>query len=221
MTLTFSRMYIPRHFQPADAEPAALLAFMRRYSFATLVTAAPGAAPVATHLPFSAELAADGQLTLSAHLARANPQAQQLTHGPALVIFSEPHAYVSPRYYEQEQNVPTWNYIAIHAYGSVRLLPNEADQRRVLEALIEANEPEYLPQWQGLAPSYQQRMLRGIVAFELPVEEVQAKYKLSQNRTPLEQATIAEAFRRSPDPLARQLTAYMPGHQENPEAASP
>lgn len=202
-------MYIPRHFQP-PADHAAVLAFMRRYSFATLVTAAPGAPPQATHLPFSVALDDDEQVVLSAHLARANPQWQQLTAGPALVIFSEPHAYVSPRHYAEAQNVPTWNYIAVHAYGPVRLLPEEADQRRVVEALIEANEPGYLPQWRGLDPAYQQRMLRGIVAFELPVTDLQAKYKLSQNRAPQEQATLTEAFHHSPDPLVQQLAEYMP-----------
>ncbi|WP_400190518.1 FMN-binding negative transcriptional regulator [Hymenobacter sp. B81] len=206
-------MYIPRHFQGPE-EPTVLVDFMQRHSFATLVTAASGL-PVATQLPFTARLSAAGQVVLTAHLARANPQWRELTAGPALVIFSEPHAYVSPRHYEQTQNVPTWNYIAVHAYGSAQLLETESARRQVLEDLIQANEPEYLPQWQALAPDYQQRMLGAIVAFELTATDLQAKYKLSQNRTPAEQRALAAAFAHSGNASARQLADYMPPAHES------
>ncbi|GAB3840482.1 FMN-binding negative transcriptional regulator [Hymenobacter jeollabukensis] len=201
-------MYIPNSFR-GPQDQAAVVAFMQRYSFATLVTAAAGP-PTATHLPFTVRHSAAGEVVLTAHLARANAQWRELTAGPALVIFSEPHAYVSPRHYEQAQNVPTWNYIAVHAYGPVQLLEAEADKRRVLEDLIEATEPDYLPQWQGLPAGYQQRMLGAIVAFELTVKDLQAKYKLSQNRTAQEQQNLAAALAQSPDNLTRQLAGYLP-----------
>ena len=203
-------MYIPDPFRGPE-EQEAVVAFMQRYSFATLVTATDGL-PTATHVPFTVSQAA-GRVRLTAHLARANPQWRELTAGPALVIFNEPHAYVSPRHYEQVQNVPTWNYIAVHAYGTVQLLEAEDAKRRVLEDLIEANEPEYLPQWNALSATYQRRMLGAIVAFELVVTDLQAKYKLGQNRTPQEQHNLAAALAQSPDSLARQLADYMPpGH---------
>lgn len=202
-------MYIPKPFRGPE-DQAAVVAFMRRYSFATLVTAAADAPPTATHLPFTVRQMPAGEVVLAAHLARANPHWRELTAGPALVIFAEPHAYVSPGHYEQAQNVPTWNYIAVHATGPVQLLAAEAAKRQVLEDLIEANEPAYLPQWQALPAEYQQRMLGAIVAFELTVTDLQAKYKLSQNRTAQEQRNVAAAFAQSPDDLARQLAAYMP-----------
>ena len=105
-------MYVPKLNQMEDR--AALLAYMRAYSFAALATAGP-AGLMATHLPFVIE-EQDGQITLLAHLAKANPQWRDFAAGgDAMAIFMQPHAYVSPRLYDSRQNVPTWTYVAVHA----------------------------------------------------------------------------------------------------------
>jgi transcriptional regulator len=205
-------MYIPPHYRAADS--ASLLAFMRRYSFATLVTQVEGR-PFATHLPVV--LREDGAtLHLSAHLARANPQCKTLTDQTALVIFAEPHAYVSPSHYDRPLNVPTWNYIAVHAYGRATLLPDLAASLAALEAMIDHFEPGYRSQWEGLPDDYKHKMAAGIVAFEIAVEELQGKEKLSQNKTEAERARITQAFAEGDDAQARALAAYMaaeaPGH---------
>ena len=122
-------------------------------------------------------------LHLSAHLARANPQCKTLTDQTALVIFAEPHAYVSPSHYDRPLNVPTWNYIAVHAYGRATLLPDLAASLAALEAMIDHFEPSYRSQWEGLPDDYKHKMAAGIVAFEIAVEELQGKEKLSQNKT--------------------------------------
>ena len=111
-------MYIPKYFAETDEEN--LLAFMREYNFATLVTAA-GDFPTAAHLPFIIEKR-DEKIVLSAHMAKANLQWQQFENKEALVIFQEPHAYVSPLLYGEKNNVPTWNYVAVHTYGKARVL---------------------------------------------------------------------------------------------------
>jgi len=200
-------MYIPPHFQVAESGSA--LAFMRQFPFATLVTRHEDR-PLASHLPFIVrEL--DGQLWLQSHCARANPQSQNLDNQEVLVIFQEPHAYISPSHYTSKQQVPTWNYVAVHAYGKPRVLSDPAEALAILEASIEAFEPGYLDQWKGLPASYRDGMLRGITAFEIPVSECQAKDKLSQNKSEEERARIRESLAQSDNPhgpwLAKRMRA--------------
>ncbi len=110
-----STMYIPPSFRVED--PGKLAAFMRQYSFASIITH-DGQAPIASHLPmlYSAEGGPNG--ILLSHMARANPQWRNFTSGgEALVIFQGPHGYISPSWYKAEVAVPTWNYTAVHAYG--------------------------------------------------------------------------------------------------------
>jgi transcriptional regulator len=191
-------MYIPRHYQAQDQQ--ATHAFMRQFSFASLVSSEQGGRPLATHLPFLVQEQGEG-LLLRAHLARANPQVEHLkTPAQVLVVFQEPHAYVSPRHYEKELNVPTWNYVAVHAYGTPVVLDDPERVRQLMEDSIAAFEPAYLKQWKSLPETYTSKMLQGITAFELPVEELHAKEKLSQNKTEAEQARIRESFLQSGDP---------------------
>jgi transcriptional regulator len=199
-------MYIPAHFRAADR--AELLAFMRRYAFATLVSAGEDGRPEATHLPFLIE-ERDGEVFLLAHLARANPHARLLEGRPALVIFAEPHAYISPALYDKELNVPTWNYLAVHAYGPARLLDGETEGRALLEKQIMAYEPAYRQQWDRLPEGYRRGMLQGIVPFEIRVEELQGKKKLSQNKTGDERERIRAALEGSGEEVARAVGEYM------------
>ncbi|MDB5026251.1 MAG: transcriptional regulator, partial [Mucilaginibacter sp.] len=102
-------MYIPSFNQFPNQQEA--ISFMQRYSFATIVTVKDGV-PSATHLPFLVK-ETDGQVVISSHFAKANPQSADIIDNRALVIFTEPHAYISPKNYEKETNVPTWNYLAV------------------------------------------------------------------------------------------------------------
>ncbi|RTQ49592.1 FMN-binding negative transcriptional regulator [Hymenobacter gummosus] len=199
-------MYIPAAFQFTDS--AEVVAFMQRYSFATLVSHGPDGLPLASHLPFS--VAADeAGLRLTSHLARANPQWQSWAGQQVLVIFTEPHAYVSPTLYEKRESVPTWDYIAVHAYGRVRLLEGEAETARALEQLVATYEPAYQQQWEGLSEQYKTGMMRGLVAFEVAVTRLQGQQKLSQNKSAAERAAIAAHLAGSPDAAARELAPYV------------
>ncbi|WP_020537603.1 FMN-binding negative transcriptional regulator [Lewinella cohaerens] len=199
-------MYIPSHYNVDDQEE--ILSFLHAYSFAAIVNQ-EGKRPVATHLPFVVRQV-DDKLLLEAHFARANPQWKLLEDGQeALVIFAEPHAYISPRHYDKAQNVPTWNYQAVHVYGKARLLTNEAEAFAHLERLIATFEQDYQAQWADLSDGYKQAMLSGIVAFELEVAEVQAKAKLSQNKTTSEQERIAAELSQSTDSVIRDLGEAM------------
>lgn len=180
---------------------------MQRYSFATIITA-DNNVPVATHLPFLVEQR-DDQVVLLSHFARANPQASAIIDKPVLVIFTEPHAYISPANYEKETNVPTWNYLAVHAYGKARLLTDGEETAGLLAKMINNYEAGYLQQWNSLPDDYKQKMMRGIVAFEIIVDDLQGKQKLSQNRSALERDNIISTLSKSDDSVESEIAEYM------------
>lgn len=186
-------MYIPAHYKEEDQ--AKLLAFMQANSFALLVSHAQGL--LATHLPFVAT-EINGKVLLRSHMAKANPQWKELG-GEVLVVFQGPHAYISPTLYEKKENVPTWNYIAVHAYGKVRLISEETEVRGLLEGMIREYEKGYLAQYKELPEDYIDKMIKGIVAFEIEVDRLQGKRKLSQNKTEQEQKNIIHSLENKPE----------------------
>lgn len=177
--------------------PNEIVSFMKQFSFATIVSSKNNV-PIATHLPFLVVFEND-KIILRSHFAKANDHWEQLTNSEVLVIFSEPHAYISPKNYEKELNVPTWNYLAVHVYGKGNIIADETQAFEILEATINNYEPEYQNQWQSLPNDYKQKMIKGIVAFEITVTDIQAKKKLSQNRTAKEKQNIIENLSKSAD----------------------
>jgi transcriptional regulator len=180
---------------------------MKRYSFATIVTVKDNYQS-ATHLPFVIEQH-DDKIILSSHCSVANPQWKELTDHQVLVIFTEPHAYISPKNYEKELNVPTWNYIAVHAYGKAQIKNDDQYKFGMLEKMISLYEENYMQQWKKLPDEYKTNMLKGIVAFEIEVKELQGKEKLSQNKTEKEKHTIIESLSKSELESERTIAEYM------------
>lgn len=201
-------MYTPANFKITDTSEA--VAFMQRYSFATLISVSSGL-PVATHLPFVVQ-EKYGKIYLSSHLAKANPQSTDLLNKTALVIFSEPHAYVSPKHYEKELNVPTWNYLAVHAYGKTIITHGEDAEMDALERMINYYDQEYSQQWAGLPYDYKSKLCKAITIFEIEVTDLQGKKKLSQNRSETDRQNIIVAFTNSADYNERVIAEYM--HKE-------
>ncbi|WP_324679397.1 FMN-binding negative transcriptional regulator [Hymenobacter sp. GOD-10R] len=198
-------MYIPAEFQLTDQAEA--VAFMQRYSFATLVSVEQGV-PVASHLPFS--VTSDGsRVCLTAHLARANSQWRSWGEQEVMVLFTGPHAYISPTLYQQRESVPTWDYVAVHAYGRVRLLEDATATEQVLQQLIAIHEPAYQGQWDTLPEKYKAGLRRALVAFEVEVTTLQGQKKLSQSRSAVERAAIMEHLASSDDSIVRDLAPYM------------
>jgi transcriptional regulator len=198
-------MYIPKPFVVTDE--AEILAFMQQYSFATIVTTGADGVPVANHLPFVVEKVGD-DIILSSHFAKANPQAAELDK-PILVIFTEPHAYISPSHYEKVESVPTWNYMAVHAYGKAITLNGKDEQLMLMEKMIRFYDAAYLEQWNGLPDDFKTKMLNGIVAFMVKVTSLQAKNKLSQNRSETDRETIIKVFEHSKDSNEVAIAEYM------------
>ena len=187
-------MYNPTRFQEDD--PAVIREIMADHSFAILVSSADNGAPTATHLPvlFQPEPAPHGALV--SHMARANHQWRHFASGrEALVIFQGPHAYISPGWYRETFKVPTWNYVAVHAYGAPEIVADQMEVRSILDALIaqhEAHRPDpYSVPWQD---DRYGRMLDGLVAFRMPISRIEAKRKLSQNRPQGDRRGVVEAL---------------------------
>lgn len=208
-------MYVPEPFVLTDE--AYTREVIEQYGFAQLVTAPDGALQ-ASHLPFLFEPERGEKGTLTAHMAHANPQwrdLQQLgdTGGEALVIFQGPHAYVSPSWYGSGPAVPTWNYVALHAYGTPFLIEDTARKRALMDRLVATHESGLPAPWSmaGQEEAYIAAMMRAIVAFEIPLNRIEAKAKLSQNKSPEDRQSVVAGLRRSGDPLAAELAALMEG----------
>jgi transcriptional regulator len=181
--------------------------FMNRFSFATLITS-KNDFPIATHLPFIIKEEND-KLFLYSHVAKQNEQWKHIEENVILVIFTEPHAYISPTNYEKEINVPTWNYISIHAYGKGQLLTRHEDMISLLEGTIDNYEASYLEQWNRLPDKYRLAQMMGISGFKIEVTEIQAKEKLSQNKTHNEQQKIIDTLAASSDANEQITAEYM------------
>jgi transcriptional regulator len=204
-------MYIPDSNLMADTTEA--VEFMQRFSFATIITAKNNL-PVATHLPFLVAIK-DENITLTSHFARANEQWKDIENNKVLVIFSEPHAYISPRHYDKKLNVPTWNYISVHAYGEGKLITEVRKVFEVLERSIENYEVLYKDQWSNLPCDYKTGLAKGVVAFDIEVTDLQGKKKLSQNKTENEQQKIINALSKSEDTNEKLIADYMKRNQQN------
>jgi transcriptional regulator len=189
-------VYIPE-FNRQEDRPA-ILAFMRENPFAILVSNADGI-PFATHLPLLVEEAED-QVIVRGHMAKANAHWKSMKTGEeSLVIFHGPHAYISPSLYEIRESVPTWNYAAVHVYGEPTLFSDEPCLKETLHQMINTFESSYMAQWSDLSDEYRTRMMKHIVGFEIKAKRLEAKFKLSQNRTKGEQARIIQSLNPSKD----------------------
>ncbi|MBD2060567.1 FMN-binding negative transcriptional regulator [Oculatella sp. FACHB-28] len=201
-------MYRPTAFQEDNVDK--LVAFMKANSFATLVSIVEGV-PYASHVPLVVKVQED-VIQLIGHLAKLNPQWQAFETVESLAIFTGAHAYISPALYEKHENVPTWNYIAVHAYGIPKVItlnhsPESMDQ--MIDEMIDTYEADYKSHWHGLSDGYRQGMMNGIVGFEMTVTRLEGKYKLSQNRSQTDQETVSAALLQNPDPAIRAVGEEM------------
>jgi transcriptional regulator len=204
-------VYIPEHFRVRHDADA--IAFMRANPFAILISTTE-AGPFASHVPLVIRETEDN-LIIRGHVAKANPHWRYLEHDPrCLTIFHGAHAYISPTNYATRENVPTWNYGAVHVYGNARTFSASDELLTVLHELIPMFEPAYADQWASLAPAYRERMLSHIVGFEIAVTSFEAKFKLSQNRSKEEQQNIIASLNAAPDTTISGVAELM--REQNP-----
>jgi transcriptional regulator len=174
-------MYIPTRFLETD--PETILNFVEQNSFATLISH-DGEKPIATHAPLLIEKSENGCVYLVGHIARTNPQWKTFAEAEEiLAVFAGAHAYISPRWYPTpEQNVPTWNYQSIHAYGKPQIVEEKSALVEMLGRLIEKFEPNTGYSLKTIAPEVTDGLVRGIVGFRIAVSRFEAAFKLSQHR---------------------------------------
>lgn len=199
-----TNMYTPKFNQISDR--AALFEAMRAYSFAILF--GPGdAATQATHLPLVVKDEGEHGL-LEGHFARANRHWQFLAGRETLVVFPGPHSYVSPALYEEPLSVPTWNYITVHAYGTLSLVEDDTSKEELLAGLIATHEPAYAEKWRAMPEGFRRTMLAGIMGFRIPIARIEGKFKLSQNRSEQERRNVQAAHAAGGDDQ-RELATWM------------
>jgi transcriptional regulator len=206
-------MYRPAEFN--EDRVAVLHQAMRDIAFGTLVTLdADGL--IASHIPLLLEDAPAPLGNITGHLARANPQARApAPESEALVIFLGPHTYVTPSWYpskaETGRVVPTWNYVAVHAYGSLRFIDNPAWKRAHVTRLTRSQESKREAPWtvDDAPEDYLQGMLKGIIGFELPIARLEGKWKMSQNRREPDRQGVIAGLEAEADPQSVAVAAIM------------
>ena len=205
-------MYSPSYNQVRDR--VELLQFLRANNFPTLVTGTGGVLH-ASHLPITVH-EEGAQIVIDMHMAKNNPQWQEFFVGEmsdeVMVIFAGPHAYVSPRWYADQERVPTWNYAAVHAYGIPEIIYKKEEKMESQRRLVESLDPEWLPKFDALRQPYVDQMLEGIVNFSIPVSRLETRWKLSQNRGQQEMELIAAELEKSDDTGERALAALTRRH---------
>jgi len=203
-------VYIPKLFHEGQWPEIKLV--IEKNPLATVVTCNAGI-PTATHVPLLLIESPSGRSKLQGHVSRANPHWKLFENEqPTLVIFSGANAYVSASWYDHV-NVPTWNYIAVHVYGKSRLVTDAAEMHELLKGLVDHFEAgieagsRYTVE--GLPPEFLESQIKGIVGFEISVDDVQASFKLSQNRDQKNYENVIAELRKSEDQKAQDAAQIM------------
>lgn len=197
-------MYIPSHFRNTDISE--VKSFIQQNGFGILINVADGK-PMATHIPL--ELSENGD-RLTGHVSKGNPQWKHFEpDGDALCIFTGPHAYVSASWYNHE-NVSTWNYIAIHVYGKMRIIEGQELYESLKHLLDKYEKKSARPvSIEKMSGEFVKSSLRGLIGFEIVISEIQASYKLSQNRDDESYHNVVRELNNSDDTNAKQIAAIM------------
>jgi transcriptional regulator len=196
-------MYIPAAF--AEPDLAKLHDFIEQNSFGLLVSQVD-ALPFATHLPFLLERTAGSRGCLMSHVARANPQWKQAEGQTAMAVFSGPHVYVSPTWYEAEQVVPTWNYVAVHAYGRVQIIEDCDALLKIVQKLVHVYERVWSFAGSG---TFAERLLGQIVGFRIEIDKIEGKWKLNQNHPIDRRRKVIRALRERGDENSLTIATLM------------
>lgn len=212
-------MYVPPRYRVTDS--ALIESVLREHGFMTVITHGPGGL-MASHVPMELDHAADGAWLLRGHLSRANPQWKELREaGHALIVCLGPHTYISPTWYDHP-NVPTWNYVAVHASGPVRVEEGPAALLEEVRRLSEHYEPATAapPRFDvdAMPDKLRESELKGIVGFEMQVTHIDAAFKLSQNRNGESHAGILAGLEARGDDMSRAVAAEMREAQERKRA---
>jgi transcriptional regulator len=208
-------LYTPAVFDARDR--AAISRLIHDHPFATLITPIAGE-PRVTHVPLLLLPDCEPHGTLIGHVARANPHWHDAGGVESIAIFHGPHAYVSPSWYgEPDKAVPTWNYATVHAHGTLEIIDDPTHKRGVLDTLVQRFETGRTAPWRFGMPERERDALVGaIVAFRLRIRRLDAKFKLSQNRSAADRARVIAALGAEPYAEAQATAAWMHAYAAPP-----
>ena len=186
-------MYLPKHYEVTDRSK--IFEFIKGNSFGILFSHT-GSEPMASHLPFILDENGGEQGLILGHMARANPQWRYADGQQVLVVFHGPHAYVSPTWYQEEETVPTWNYVAVHATGRFKAVEDRPGLEESVGRLTDQHEASQPQPWQpDFSTAYSEQMLKRIVAFKIEITSFQGKWKLNQNHPEHRRRRVAEQLK--------------------------
>lgn len=206
-------MYTPASFANHDQDQ--LHGFIDQHSFGVLVSSLDDEV-VATHIPFLLDRDTGDHGTLIGHVAKANPQWKHIEGREILVIFNGPHAYVSPAWYEADNVVPTWNYVAVHVYGTVTLQQDRSSLMDIVRKTVDVYESNRTPPWSldSVDADFADSLLDAIVGFTIEINRIEGKWKLNQNHTDERREKVAVALRETGGHEQRQVAKLMSDEQQ-------
>ncbi len=208
-------MYLRRMFTVTDRETQ--LNVIRDAGWGCLFGMKDGV-PVASHLPFLV-VGEPGRERLEGHMSRANPHWETFASAAEiLVVFQGPHTYVTPSLSKAERTLPTWNYAAVHVYGRPEIVDAPDDVRALITRLVDFRESLFDAPWrlESLDQAWVDSRLRGIVSFQMPIERMEATFRLMQNRSVEDRRRVADAFAGSDDTNEQGVAAMMRSHSLEP-----
>lgn len=195
-------MYIPQSLQMQPNN--SVEQFINDYGFGVLFSESLDA----THLPFLLESKEGEMGILYSHMARANPHWKSMSGQQVLVVFSGPHGYISPTWYASKPAVPTWNYAAVHVYGTVEILPDN-ETANVLEKTLRKYEPSLFDTPEVSPDAYRDKLSKAIVSMRISIDKIEAKHKLGQHRSKKDQLGVYRALAQSKNLDSISLARYM------------
>lgn len=207
-------MYSPKYSQESDWDTVA--AFIRSNGFGLLISTDNGL-PVGTHLPVELEEKGPGKFVLRGHIAKMNPQSGTFTSGQTfLVVFTDPHAYISSSWYENGK-IPTWNYIAVHVYGQLRVL----DENELVASLGRLMDHyEAVVKMSDIAEKELQNNLKAIIGFEISIDKIDTRFKLSQNRNDHDYFSVVDHLKQNGDGHSVRIAEEMEKRRERKSPAA-
>ena len=210
-------MYVPRHYAVTDRQQ--LHDFIKGNGFGILFSG-NGPEPVASHLPFILDESAGEQGTLLSHMAGANRQWRHADGQQVLTVFQGPHTYVSPTWYQDPETVPTWNYVAVHVYGILKVVQDQERIQNILARITDYYEASLPQPWQAeFTSEYAQQMVKRIVAFEIEIDKMQGKWKLNQNHPEERRRRVVDVLKTMPDDNSRGIVTLMEPRLESADSA--
>ncbi len=197
-------MYIPAQFREDDHQK--IIAFLKQNNFPAIVSY-DGAKPIATHAPVEITEDENGKMIIYGHFSRANPQWKTFGQQQILLIFQGAHTYISARWYNHV-NVPTWNYLMVHVYGTVRMIEGD-ELYALLSRLVRQHESTSSYRLESLPQDFVQKEMKGVVGFAIDVTLIEAGYKLSQNRNDEDYENIARQLDKRSDENSAKVARAM------------